>query len=82
LTDEANGKLLSSVVESGQLQVLNQVAQEQLAPWVKDEEVSDAVFRTMATIPMEWVGHTDRDGLPFDVEEFFRQLREDGVQNG
>lgn len=82
MTDEANGKLLSSVVESGQLQVLNQVAQEQLAPWVKDEEVSDAVFRTMATIPMEWVGHTDRDGLPFDVEEFFRQLREDGVQNG
>ena len=69
-------------MESGQLQVLNQVAQEQLAPWVKDEEVSDAVFRTMATIPMEWVGHTDRDGLPFDVEEFFRQLREDGVQNG
>ena len=56
-------------MESGQLQVLNQVAQEQLAPWVKDEEVSDAVFRTMATIPMEWVGHTDRDGLPFDVEE-------------
>ena len=69
-------------MESGQLQVLNQVAQEQLAPWVKDEEVSDAVFRTMATIPMEWVGHTDREGLPFDVEEFFRRLREDGVQNG
>jgi hypothetical protein len=64
------------------IQVLNQVAQEQLAPWVKDEEISDAVFRTMATIPMEWVGHTDREGLPFDVEEFFRRLREDGVQNG
>lgn len=66
---------------SGMIQVLNQVAQEQLAPWVKDEAVSDAVFRTMATIPMEWIGHTDREGLPFDVEEFFRRLREDGVQN-
>ncbi len=66
---------------SGMIQVVNQVAQEQLAPWGKDEEVSDAVFRTMATIPMEWVGHTDQEGLPFDVEEFFRRLREDGVQN-
>jgi hypothetical protein len=62
--------------------VLNRVAQERLDPWIKDEEVSDAVFRTMATIPMEWIGHTDREGLPFDVEEFFRRLREGGVQNG
>jgi hypothetical protein len=62
--------------------VLNLFAQEQLAPWVKDEEVSDAVFRTMATIPMEWIGHTDREGLPFDVEEFFRRLKEGTAQNG
>ena len=61
---------------SSMIQVLNRIAQEQLAPWVKDEEVSDAVFRTMATIPMEWVGHTEREGLPFDVKEFFRRLRE------
>jgi hypothetical protein len=67
---------------SAMIQVLNQVAQEQLAPWVKNEEVSDAVFRTMATIPMEWVGHADQEGLPFDVEEFFCRLREDSVQNG
>ena len=33
------------------LWVLNRFAQERLAPWVKDEQVSDAVFRTMATIP-------------------------------
>jgi hypothetical protein len=64
---------------STMIRVLNQVAQEQLAPWVKDEEVSDAVFRTMATIPMKWVGDTEREGLPFDVEEFFRRLREGGV---
>jgi len=64
------------------IRVLNRLAHEQLAPWIKDEEVSDAVFRTMATIPMEWVGSTDREGLPFDVEEFFRRLSEGGVQNG
>ena len=63
------------------IQVVNQVAQEQLAPWVKDEEISDTVFRTMAMIPMQWAGHTDREGLSFDVEEFFRRSREDGVQN-
>jgi hypothetical protein len=57
-------------------------AQEQLASWVKDEEVSDAVFRIIATIPMEWVGHTEREGLPFDIEQFFSRLREDSVQNG
>ena len=67
---------------SAMIRALNQFAQEQLAPWVKDEEVSDAVFRTMATIPMKWVGHTEREDLPFDVEEFFRRLREDSVQNG
>ena len=87
--------------------VLNQFAQEQLAPWVKDDEVTDAVFRTMATISMEWPrirlsekvsggrqrkagrprtkldepGQTPWKDLPFDVEEFFRRLREGG-QNG
>jgi hypothetical protein len=64
------------------IRLLNEVAHEQLAPWIKDEEVSDAVFRTMATIPMEWIGSTEREGLPFDVEEFFRRLSEGGVQNG
>jgi hypothetical protein len=31
---------------------------------------------------MEWIGSTEREGLPFDVEEFFRRLSEGGVQNG
>ena len=62
--------------------VLSQFAQGLLAPWVKDDQFSDAVFRTMATIPMEWIGTTPREDLPFDVEEFFRRLREGGVQNG
>ncbi len=67
---------------SSMIWMLNQFAQEQLAPWVNDEQVSDAVFQTMATIPMEWIGHAERNGLPFDVEEFFRRLKEGGVQNG
>jgi hypothetical protein len=62
--------------------VLDRFAQEQLAPWVKDEQFLDAVFRTMATIPMEWVAQTPREGFPFDIEEFFHRLTEGGVQNG
>ena len=67
---------------SSMIQVLNQLAQEKLAPWIKHEEVSDAVLRTMATIPIAWIGHEEREDLPFDVEEFFRRLREDGLQSG
>jgi hypothetical protein len=63
------------VYRSSMIWVLSQFAQEQLAPWIKDEQVSDAVFRTMATIPMEWIGQAEREGLPFDVEDFFHQLR-------
>ena len=67
---------------SSMIWALNRFAQEQLSPWIRDGELSDAVFRTMATIPMEWIGRAEREGLPFDVEEFFRRLREDGVPNG
>src|SRR5579859_146246 len=62
--------------------VLNHVAPEQMAPWIRDQQVSDVVFRTMASIPMEWIGPAEREGLPFDVEEFFRRLRDGGEQNG
>ena len=67
---------------SSMIWILNRLAQEQLSPWIKDGGLSDAVFRAMATIPMEWIGHTEREDLPFDVEEFFRRLREDGVPSG
>jgi hypothetical protein len=66
---------------SSMILVLSQVAQEQLSASIKDEEVSDAVFQTMATIPMEWIGHAEREGLPFDLEEFFRRLRKTRLQN-
>ena len=61
---------------SSMIWLLEEFAQEQVAPWFKDEQVSDAVFRTMAAIPMEWIGHTKREGLPFDVGDFFHRLRE------
>jgi hypothetical protein len=47
-----------------------------------DEQVSDVVFRTTATIPMKWVGLPPQEDLPYDVEEFFRRLREGSAQNG
>ena len=61
---------------STMVSVLKQFAQERLADWIKDDGVSEAVFQTMATIPMEWIGRTEREGLPFDLEEFFRRLKE------
>jgi hypothetical protein len=80
--NEPEANALAVWYRTSMIRALNQLAQEQLAPWIKDEEVSDAVFRTMATIPMEWIGHTEREGLPFDVEGFFRRLSEGGVENG
>jgi hypothetical protein len=81
--EEASGANAWAVwYRSSMIWVLNRFAQEQLAFWIKDDEVSDAVFRAMATIPMEWVGSTEREGFPFDAEEFFRRLREGGLQNG
>ena len=59
---------------SSMIWLLKQFAPDQLAPWIRDGQVSDAVFRTIAMIPMEWIGHTVREGLPFDVEDFFRRL--------
>lgn len=61
----------------GMLWMLDMVAHEQLAAWKKDGQVDDSVFRTAATIPMEWMGvGIVRQGPPFDVDEFFRRLRE------
>jgi len=69
---KANGAIW---YRSSMIRILNRVEREQLSHWTKDDEVADSVFRTMATIPMEWIGHEERTGLPFDVEEFFRELR-------
>jgi hypothetical protein len=56
--------------------MLRQAAQQQIAPWLNEGRISDPVFRTMASIPMEWMGSEGRKDLPFDAEEFFRRLSE------
>ena len=57
--------------------ILDLVAPDRTSAWMKEGEPADTVFQTIATIPMEWIGHTEREGLPFDVDKFFRRL-EDG----
>lgn len=62
---------------SSMIWLLRQMAQEQLAPWTKEGQFDDAIFRVAATISMEWMEiGVSRQGLPFDVDEFFWRLSE------
>jgi len=61
---------------SSVISILTHVAQQQLAPWLREGQVADPVFRTAASIPMKGVGSEVRQGLPFDVEDFLRRLSE------
>lgn len=56
--------------------MLTHVAQQQLTPWLREGEVADLVFRTVASIPMQWLGSEVRQGSPFDMGEFLRRLNE------
>lgn len=61
----------------GQLWILGQVAPDLLAPWTKDGQFDDVIFRAIAQVPMEWIGvGITHEGLPFDVEDFMRRVRE------
>jgi hypothetical protein len=61
---------------SSMIWVLRHSAPEVLEPWTKEDQLDDVIFRTMAEIPMEWIGvGVSRQGLPFDVEDFVRRLR-------
>ncbi len=52
-------------------------AQEQLAPWLKEGNPADAVFRAIAQVPMEWMGvGVVRKGLPLDTKDFIRRVKE------
>ena len=77
------GADISAVCYRGMmLGLVTRHAQEQLAPWVNQGEVSqgemdDAVFRAIAEVPMEWMGvGIMRHGPPFDFEDFMRRVRE------
>lgn len=58
--------------------LLEQLAQPRLAPWLSAENgfADHPVFRTIASMPVEWIGQGVREDFPFDVDEFFRRLRE------
>ena len=60
------------------LLLLRSVMPESLAPWTKNDELDEVVFRVAADIPMEWLGREERRGLPFDVDEFFRRVLDAG----
>ena len=46
-----------------------------LTPWMHDGELDDAVLQVAATFPMKRMGvGVVQDGLPFDVEEFVKQI--------
>ena len=49
-----------------------------LGPWRRGLGLDDVVFRVAPVFPIEWIGEGVRDGLPFYVDEFLRQLRDDG----
>jgi hypothetical protein len=46
-----------------------------LAPWTKEGQLDDAVFRAIAEVPMEWIDGP-REGLPFDFADFMRRVNE------
>lgn len=46
-----------------------------LRPWIREGAVDDAVFKVAATFPMNGMAvGVPRQGLPFDVQEFLRQI--------
>jgi hypothetical protein len=71
------GADISAVCYRGMmLGLITRHAQEQLAPWINQGEMDDAIFRAIAEVPMEWMGvGIVRHGPPFDFEDFIRRVR-------
>jgi hypothetical protein len=66
----------SVVYRAMMLQSLLRQGKEQIAPWMKDGQPDERVFWEFARFPVEWMGvGIERNGLPFDADEFFRRLR-------
>jgi hypothetical protein len=72
------GADISAVCYRGMmLGLITRHAQDQLAPWINQGEMGDAIFRAIAQVPMEWIGvGVTRHGLPFDFEDFMRRVCE------
>jgi hypothetical protein len=55
--------------------MLQLILPDLMDPLLQDKP--EAVFRAAAEIPIEWMGvGIVRDGLPFDLEDFVRRVRE------
>ena len=68
---------------TGLLSLLKFVAPDKIAPWLRDSHPDDALFRVAAVMPLRWpeVGFV-RDGFPFDIDDFFRTVRERQAEKG
>ena len=71
-----SGAIVKAVVyRTNKIDILRYVAPEIMDPLIQDK--LDAVLRTAATIPMEWMGvGVVRQGFPFDADEFIRRVSE------
>jgi hypothetical protein len=57
------------------IDMLRLIRPDVMDPLLQDKR--EAVFRAAAEIPMEWMGvGVVRHGLPFDVDDFLRRVRE------
>jgi hypothetical protein len=58
---------------AGLIWLMTQMAPEERARFTRDGQPNDAVFRAAANVPAEWMGvGIERQGPPFDVQEFLR----------
>jgi len=55
------------------------IPENPFAPWIKDGQWHDAVFKVGSKSPMEWIGRWTRKGLPFDVEAFLAELKKEAA---
>jgi len=62
---------------AGMLWILTLDPGDPLAPWRRGVRMADVVFRVAAVFPIEWVGEGLRDDLPFDVDAFLQELRDE-----
>jgi hypothetical protein len=57
--------------------IVTRIAPEPVAPFLKDGQPTDAVFRAASKVRLQWMGvGIVRRGPPFDVNEFLRLCAE------
>jgi hypothetical protein len=67
--------VISVWYRASMLWALKQMTPEMLAQWTHDGQLDDVVFEVAGTFPMEKMrAGVVRNALPFDVEEFVKQI--------